>query len=154
RAGQAAELARVLLQRYDRDADSRLRALLDGPTDFDLVVRTGRDGECRPAKREGGANGREVSIRGRSVLASFPGARLTTTALPPQTSLAAGVRQLFRQQFDTADRAGHGSVRVEDLAGPHLLPLRTAFALADRDGDGRLTAREAERCVDLYARWL
>jgi Ca2+-binding EF-hand superfamily protein len=182
RAGQAAELARALLKRYDRDGDGRLSAaeaclsperfaaldtdgdkhlsatelaaLLDKPADFDLVVRTGRDSECRPAKREGVANGREVSTRGKAVLASVPGARLTITALPPQTSLAAGVRQFFRQQFATADRAGRGAVRIEDVAGEHLLPLRTAFALADRDGDGRLTEREVERCVDLYARWL
>jgi Ca2+-binding EF-hand superfamily protein len=154
RAGQAAELARVLMRRYGHDGDSRLRTLLDGPADCDLVVRTGPDGECRPVKREEGSNGREVSTRGRAVLTSFPGARLTVTALPPQTSLAAGVRQLFRQQFAAADRAGRGTVRIEEAAGPHLLPLRTAFALADRDGDGRLAREELTRCVDLYARWL
>jgi Ca2+-binding EF-hand superfamily protein len=154
RAAQAEELARVLLRRYGRDGDSRLRALLDGPADYDLVVRTGRDGECRPAKRESGATDREMSTRGRAVLASSPGARLTITAFPSQTSLAAGVRQLFLQQFAAADRAGRGEVRVEDVAGSYLLPLRTAFTLADRDGDGRLTRQELTRLVDLYARWL
>jgi Ca2+-binding EF-hand superfamily protein len=157
RAGRE-DLLRELLRRYGRDGNGEKRlsaeglaALLEGPPDLELVVRTGRDAGCRLVKSAGGW---EASARGGAVLLSCPRARLTVAPLPADGALPAGVRQFYRQQFTAADRAGRGAVRAEDVAGAQLLSLRTAFPLADRNGDGRLTEEELTGCVDLYTRWL
>jgi Ca2+-binding EF-hand superfamily protein len=150
RAGRE-DLVRELRRRYGRDDKQLPAALLEGPPDLEVAVRTGRDAGCRVVKSGAGW---EAGARAGAVLASCPRARLTVAALPAEAGLSAGVRQFFRQQFAAADRADRGAVRASDLAGPRFLALRTAFPLADRDGDGRLTEDEVTRCVDLYARWL
>jgi Ca2+-binding EF-hand superfamily protein len=156
RVPRFAGLTPALLALLDRDGNGRLSK--EEWTGAEAALRRtdlNEDGLFMPGELAGTPVREEAAEAGCSSAVDVAGGvRLKVTALPGQPSLAAGVRQFFRQRFTTADRDGRGVVVMDDLGGPDVAPLRTVFPLADRDGDGRLTDRELTRCVDLYVRWL
>jgi Ca2+-binding EF-hand superfamily protein len=146
--GPSEEQADAVLRRYKDRLDARgLKALLAGPPGVEVVVRLGtaRQGEPRvevrnPAKPPRGTDG--------GLLVEAGDLALEVQAAPADASLR-GLHAFYRQQFEAADADGRGTLGRKQVAD--LPTLATLFALADRDGDGRLTDKELDAFLDLHA---
>jgi Ca2+-binding EF-hand superfamily protein len=61
-------------------------------------------------------------------------------------------RQYFDQFFAMADKGKKGFIDLkEDLKQPNVQYMKGTFELADRDGDGRVTKKEWDDALDVYA---
>ncbi len=89
-------------------------------------------------------------------LLRFPLVRDNATLLlrlvPSAPGNAAGLRQFYLQQMESADSEKRGFVELAQLKSPSFRLLRSLFPLADHNGDGRLTKTELTGFLDLHAR--
>src|SRR5262249_22042273 len=82
------------------------------------------------------------------VLVTFPDTQVVLNRLPRTVTNFDNTRRFLVQQFQIYDKDQKG-VTQKDVQQPQLRFLQPLFALADRDGDGRLTEAELTAYLDL-----
>jgi Ca2+-binding EF-hand superfamily protein len=134
--GESAAAAELLVRLGRRPAsDTRKSAQLPE------IILLKTKGEGAPAPSAGPTAGQGIALPfGQSVLDMRVGASALTTV--------EGMRQFYLQQFQAADVDRKGALdRRQTAASPYLNGL---FALADRNGDGKLTRQELSGFLDLH----
>ncbi len=166
-----------LLARYDKNKDgklSRAESGLDGasfdrldadgsgslepaellsfpdlPPAVELLLRPGSDGARKAPLEIVKAGGARKSADG-CIRLELEGVRVDLGVVR-HAAETAGMRSFYLQQFRAADKDYKGRLMVEDVDRPAFRLLRTLFATADRDGDGKLTEKELITYLDLHA---
>jgi len=141
-----ANWARQLIARRGGDADA-LAACLDRPADLSLIVRLGRRADgAAPVEWVGHAADDAVLLDlGRALCAI----RTMDSRL---TAEFASARTLAMKRFAEADADHDGRLDRAEAERSSFAPLRDLFDAADRDGDGRVTAKEWSAYLDLENR--
>jgi Ca2+-binding EF-hand superfamily protein len=157
-------LDKAVFDRLDANHDGELDAeelgkLLQQPPDLELILRLGDTPGNRPAAEIVNPNGRPGPLSG-AVRQSDAGAVVLTLGdaeidlrLSPAGSSAAmaqNLRQTYVRQFQAADTEKVGFVDMRKAQQNPL--LRSVFASADRDGDGKLTEKELLTYLELQGK--
>jgi Ca2+-binding EF-hand superfamily protein len=146
--GPSKEQVRMVLGRYQDKLDAKgLNGLIAGPPGLELTVRLGAIGKDEPrVEARGQAKTARRTDEGLRIEAR--GLALEVQARPADASLR-GLHAFYRQQFEAADADSRGTLDCKQVAD--VPALGALFALADRDGDGKLTDKELDTFLDLHA---
>jgi Ca2+-binding EF-hand superfamily protein len=159
-------LGQALFDRLDADHDGQLdETELDKfagqPPDIELTVRTG---EPTPGQRSVEVCNSRQGLRPAPASCTVGNETLLITLADEQIGIVApperpdsfpavrSIRRFYVQQFQAADAENKGYVERAKVMNPQYRFLLPIFALADRDGDGKLTQRELNAFLDLQAK--
>jgi Ca2+-binding EF-hand superfamily protein len=146
--GLSEEQVRAVSGRYKDKVDAKgLKAVVAGPPGLELTVRLGTAGKHEPRVEARGL-AKPARRTEEGLLVEARGLALEVRAGPADASLR-GLHAFYRQQFEAADADGRGTLDRKQVAG--VPALAALFALADRDGDGKLTDKELDAFLDLHA---
>jgi Ca2+-binding EF-hand superfamily protein len=144
---------RLILARYETRSPfdaNRLTGLLAKPAGVELLVRAGKvAAEESASELIKPDKGEAARTRDGGLLVTVPGLALEVQSEKSSGGRVRGLHAFYRQQFEAADADQRGFLerkQVDDQAA-----LAALFPLADRDGDGRLTAKEFDAFLDLHA---
>jgi Ca2+-binding EF-hand superfamily protein len=157
-------LGQALFDRLDADHDGQLDETELGkfagqPPDIELTVRTG---EPTPGQRSVEVyHSRQrpkppvpaiCAVGNETLLITLADEQIGVVAPPERPDpfpAVRSIRQFYMQQFQAADTENKGYVERTKVMNPQYRFLLPVFALADRDGDGKLTQRELNAFLDL-----
>ncbi len=141
--------------------DEELAQWADGPADFELVLQI-PSGRAQPRKQ---VPDEETTLALKSAsprflkkhtqasllssLVSMGDVEITVQARAPAEPADPG--SVYAQQFMMADPNENGYVELADLEAPQFQSLKNAFALLDRDRDGKVTEEELANVTALLA---
>jgi Ca2+-binding EF-hand superfamily protein len=146
--GPSTEQTAAVLRHYKDKIDTKkLKSLFAAPPGLELIVRLGVVGKgetwvevLHPAKQS--------RTTDSGLLLEAGGLALDVQAGPADATLR-GLHAFYRQQFELADADSRGVLERKQVAD--VPTLAVLFALADRDGDGKLTDKELDAFLDLHA---
>ncbi len=132
----------------------QLQRRLLGKPDLEWSIGVGNATRVFPASKLSEAKEWEIDCIHETVNACSKKVMVRFSGRDRQRKLDKGIRDFYRQLFQTADRKRLGFVELGDLNIPAFEPLKRVFDLADRNNDGKLTEAELVVCVSLYTRTL
>jgi Ca2+-binding EF-hand superfamily protein len=146
--------------RLDKDKDGELDVeelaeWIKGPADFEYVLQLPQatTGGMSLDLKAAGARFKKAHSKASfaSALVKLSDVEITVQGRDTGFVRRFDARQFFTQQFRQADKEERGYVELADLKEPQFQFLRTLFAVADRNGDGKLTLEELSAYAALQA---
>jgi Ca2+-binding EF-hand superfamily protein len=144
--------------RLDTDRDGELSAaelekFPDGPADLEVRVRLGKPKAGKQplelVRVDGKASPLAASVRKTAdghLLLTVGKTQIELRCNDGAPAVAAGLRQLYLQQFQAADRGKKSHLTHKDALAYNFFP--NLFAVLDQDGDGKLTEKELLAYLD------
>jgi Ca2+-binding EF-hand superfamily protein len=183
---QRLQIAREVVQRYDRDSNLtvsrdeiglpgelfvRLDANQNGELDavellrwlvvlpdVEVTLRLGKTADREPLaelfpRDDKSADSNLRKLADNTVLFTTDEAQVSVVRRAPGLvpNNAGNTRLVLLRQFRTADKNDKGYLTLSDVDPPQQRNLKLLFAVADRDGDGKLTEMELNAWFDLLA---
>jgi Ca2+-binding EF-hand superfamily protein len=155
---EAVGLGREAFERLDADHDggldvAELARWCSLPPDFEVAVRLGSraDGADPVGPAAGGAGGKPTPSGGLAV--TLPGARLEVIGRTYPAERRQADRKALLELFRTTDADRSGFIESREVTRPPFDRV-AILRLADRDGDGRVSADEWAAYVDLQGKLL
>jgi Ca2+-binding EF-hand superfamily protein len=146
--GPSEEQVRAVLRCFNDKFDAKyINTLVAGPPGLELTVRLGSAGKDEP-RVEARDLAKPARRTDEGLLVEARGLALDVRAGAADASVR-GLHAFYRQQFEAADADGRGTLDRKQAA--EVPALAALFALADRDGDGKLTDKELDAFLDLHA---